>query len=235
MERGVPDEKALDSFTWWLHKRGVRPNHFTLAQAPFLVWLWWAGVNAQLLLFGALQILVVLLDGIDGILARRTGTVTRRGHLLDSIFDIAGIGVTLWVVILLHPEHTQWAFALLFLNFVVYIQNEIQQTKSITYTRGPVTAGLYLAQWYPEVLLAGLLLPLLIGSILLVTRLELRKRLWNWYQFLTAGLRREYKAVPREQRAALTPPPARAPERSEEGATAHREEKSGVERAPPPP
>lgn len=227
----VPNEKRFDNLAWWFYKRGVRPDHLSLLQAP--VYAGMAGVvfaaerDPRLLLwFVALQAFVVLLDGADGILARRTGTTTRRGHLLDSLFDIVGIGLTLWAIGHLYPTLQSWAFALLFLNFLVYIQNEIQGTKAVTYTRGPATIGLYLQQFYPgERLLGepalpfvGILLPLAYGGALMLTRLEFRKRLWNYYQFLTAGQRGAYKATPREARAGLASPGAR--QRSEQPAAA---------------
>jgi phosphatidylglycerophosphate synthase len=224
--KGVGNEKAFDALAWRLYKAGVRPDHLTFLQVPVYILLvatvWRAEEDPLrwLLWFAILQVLVTVIDGADGILARRTGTATRRGHLLDSLFDIVGIGITIWAAAHLHPGVAQWALALLLVNFLVYLQNEIQGTKSITYTRGPVTFGLYLQTLEPETMLwgmpglalAGILLPLGYGSILMLTRLEWRQRLWNYYQFLTAGLRREYKAVPREQRAGLpAPEPSRPP------------------------
>lgn len=205
---------------WRLYKAGWRPDHFTWMQAPVLVLLAIVGYASKhevdaggswtglLFLFGALQLLIIVLDGADGILARRTGSATRRGHLLDSLFDITGIGITLFVVMHLYVEWANLAFALLLVNFLVYLQNEIQGTKSITYTRGPVTGGLYLSPFFPSAIVVALALPLAIGLILMVSRVAWRKRLWNWYQFLTAGQRQQYKAVPRPERAALPAPPA---------------------------
>lgn len=206
----MDDEKRFDALAWWLHKLGVRPDHLTYLQAPVYAGMVLVGYRAAaeaayLWAFAALQILVVILDGADGIMARRTGTATRRGHLLDSTFDVTGIGITLWVAFHLHAELAGWLLLLMFVNFLVYMQNEIQGTKSITYTRGPVTIGLILEQWYPGLLLMGILLPLAIGLALMATRVAWRKRLWNYYQFFTAGRRREYKAVPRAERAQLLP------------------------------
>lgn len=198
----------FDALAWGFYRAGIRPIHLTFLQAPVyaaMVWVGWTAKwdPAYLLYFALLQILVVLLDGADGILARRTGTVTRQGHLLDSVFDVLGIGVTLWVVFHIYPELSQWVILLLLVNFLVYLQNEIQGTKSITYTRGPVTVGLYFDRWLPGLLLVGILLPLAVGLALMVTRVDWRRRLWNYYQFLTAGRRQEYKAVPRDARAQL--------------------------------
>lgn len=205
------NEKIFDNLAWRVHRAGVRPDHLTYLQAPFMAALAYTGYRHWLLAFAALQVLIIVIDGADGILARRTGTTTRRGHLLDSIFDILGIGVTLGVVVYLHSQYAAWAYGLLLVNFLVYIQNEIQGTKSVTYTRGPVTVGLLLEPYYDRVLLAGLVIPLAIGLGLMVTRVAWRKRLWNWYQFLTAGRRREYKAVPRGERAELGGPPPGSP------------------------
>lgn len=216
----VGDERAFDGLSWRLYKWGVRPDHISFLQVPVYILMVAVVFRVHedpilwLTLFGALQILVVVLDGADGILARRTGTVTRRGHLLDSLFDIMGIGLTLWAVGYLHPSLAQWGFTLLVVNFMVYVQNEIQGTKSVTYTRGPATLGLYLQAFYvdatlfgkPALAFLGILLPLAYGAVLMLTRLEWRQRLWNYYQFLTAGQRRAYKATPRERRAGLVSP-----------------------------
>jgi len=238
----VTNERAFDSIAWRLYKWGIRPDHISFLQLP--VYLLMIGVALRapqnlvywLTIFGTLQILVVLLDGADGILARRTGTVTRRGHLLDSLFDIMGIGVTLWAVGYLHPGLNQWCFALLVLNFMVYIQNEIQGTKAITYTRGPATIGLYLQLFYPDLQLLGqpalaflgVILPLAYGSLLMLTRLEWRQRLWNYYQFLTAGQRHEYKQTPPEHRARLRSPGG-------DGKHANGLRHAKASEAPPPP
>lgn len=214
------NEKMFDHVAWWLYRRGVRPNDLTFLQLPCFIALAYVGYLGEFFWFGALQILVILIDGADGILARRTGSTSRRGHLLDSLFDILGIGITLWVVSFHHGAETflafsisQLAFFLLFVNFLVYIQNEIQGTKAITYTRGPVTIALYLETFYPGLGLirVSLLVPLVIGLLLMVTRVDWRKRIWNWYQFLTAGKRHEYKATPRPERAALSRPPGDNP------------------------
>lgn len=222
---GREREKLFDNLAWWLHRRGVRPNHVSTLQIPVYAAMLYVGYGADTaamrLNFLALQVLGFVIDGADGILARRTGTVSRRGHLVDEFFDIAGIGITIWVVALHHAEWSQWLYGLLIVNFLVYVQNEIQGTKNITYTRGPLTIGFALEPYAPGLLIAGIALPLLIGVVLLFTRVAWRKRLWTYYQYLTAGRRREYKAVPREQRIELhlgKPQPALPPwPRPEEG------------------
>lgn len=204
---GQEREKVFDSMAWWLQRHGVRPLHVTLLQGPVYAVMLYVGfradTSAELWTFGWLQVLATVIDGADGILARRTGTVTRRGHLWDALFDIAGIGITLWVVAVLHPALAQWLLVLLLVNFFVYLQNEIQGTKSITYTRGPVTLGLVFEQYFVGVLLVGVALPIFVGTLLLFTRVAWRKRFWNYYQFLTAGRRQEYKAIPKAQRSDL--------------------------------
>ena len=204
------EEKRFDTAAWWLYERGIRPDHLTFSQAPFYAAMVVAAFEQAVWAFFALQVLVSFLDGADGVLARRTGSVTRRGHLLDSFFDILGIGVTLWVAAEIYPDESylsglvglhQLLLVLLLVNFLVYVQNEIQGTKSITYTRGPVTLGVVLELYWSGFLLVGVLLPLAIGIMLLFLRVQWRKRLWNWYQFLTAGRRKEYKAMPPGERS----------------------------------
>lgn len=206
---GQEREKVFDNFAWFLHRHGIRPDHVSFLQVPVYAAMLWTGFRAtndnitMIWIFGWLQVLAFLIDGADGILARRTGTVSRRGHLLDEIFDIAGIGITIWIVSIHHGAKSQWLFALLMINFFVYIQNEIQGTKSITYTRGPLTIGFVFEYYYPGVLMIGIALPLIVGVLLLFSRVAWRKRMWTYYQYLTAGRRREYKATPKAQRSLL--------------------------------
>lgn len=218
------EEKRFDAVAWWFHRHGFRPDHFTYAQTPVYVVMVLAAVRSEPWAFGVLTAFAVLLDGADGVLARRTGTVTRRGHLLDAFYDIVGIGITLWAAAQMYPTATTLPFVplppieqlllvVLVINFLVYVQNEIQGTKAITYTRGPVTLGIVLEQYWDGLLVIGVLLPLLIGMALLFTRVAWRKRLWNWYSFLTAGRRKEYKSVPRKERPEYGKHPARFPPR----------------------
>lgn len=216
---GQEREKVFDNLAWWLHRHRVRPDHITFLQIPVYAAMMWTGFRATndnitlIWIFGWLQVLAFLIDGADGILARRTGTVSRRGHLLDEIFDIAGIGITIWIISIHHGGKAQWLLALLVVNFLVYIQNEIQGTKSITYTRGPLTLGFVFEYYFPGLLAVGIALPLVFGVLLLFSRVAWRTRIWTYYQYLTAGRRREYKSTPPEERHRLAqhPPPARPP------------------------
>ncbi|MBI2077121.1 MAG: CDP-alcohol phosphatidyltransferase family protein [Euryarchaeota archaeon] len=241
MGLGKEREKVFDALAWRLHRMGVRPDHISFLQVPVYAGMIYSAyeswrdpaVNWGLLwTFGWLQVFAFLIDGADGILARRTGQVTREGHLLDALFDIAGIGITIWAVYIHYPQLGSWLLALLLVNFFVYIQNEIQGTKSITYTRGPVTIAFVFASMYPQLLFIGIVLPLVLGVILIFTRVAWRKRFWSYWQFFTAGRREEYKAIPREQRfEAASKDPAfamkpRAPRvrRQEDGAAAEKTE-----------
>jgi phosphatidylglycerophosphate synthase len=228
------EEKRFDNLAWWFHRHGIRPDHFTYAQTPIYIALVIAALRADVWAFFILTIIGILIDGADGILARRTGTVTRRGHLLDSFFDILGIGITIWAAsiifpnadTLIFPPMDQLLLGLLMVNFLVYLQNEIQGTKAVTYTRGPLIIGMVLEPQYEGLLLFAVLLPLLIGLALIFTRVAWRRRLWNWYQYLTAGRRKEYKAIPRLQRAENPEHPARFPARVR-AAEAESEDESG--------
>ncbi len=206
---GQEREKLFDNFAWFLHRYGVRPNHVSFVQVPVYGAMIWTGLRAvpdniaMIWIFGWLQVLAFMIDGADGILARRTGTVSRRGHLLDEIFDIAGIGITIGVVAFHYNTKAPWLFGLLMINFFVYIQNEIQGTKSITYTRGPLTIGFVFEYYYAGLLNIGIALPFVFGVLLLFSRVAWRKRIWTYYQYFTAGRRREYKATPKEQRGLL--------------------------------
>ena len=85
-------EEVAKKFIKPLELMGITPNHVTVAGlivAAFSAWFYadWDG-NRFYLIYGALLILLSgLLDAVDGVLARTTGTVTRFGGFFDSVLD----------------------------------------------------------------------------------------------------------------------------------------------------
>ncbi len=77
---------ALAPFLRFIYRLGVRPNHITLVSIP-------CGLLGVILLFrgepvsGLLVILYIVLDVLDGSLARVTGCVTKEGDMLDFLGD----------------------------------------------------------------------------------------------------------------------------------------------------
>lgn len=162
----------------WLLARGIHPNHFTFLQLPVFTvqilaalegsqgapgaWLWRC-------VFVATILLVILLDGGDGILARVGNLQSRTGAVLDSLFDTMGIAITLWGAAQF-PELAvarNWLLLLFVGNLLLFLQNALLGHKVIAYVRGPVLVAVLV----PQALLAGLLISSFILVWLLVVRL----------------------------------------------------------------
>lgn len=148
-------DRSFTGVARWLLARGVRPNHLTFLQIPVFAAEAWAALAGQRVLFVALIVLVMLLDGGDGILARVGGLQSRAGAVLDATFDTVGIAIVLWGASRFFPEAAWW-LALLFVgNSLLYLQNAVLGRKVVSYLRGPVLVAVLV----PEALWAGLLIP----------------------------------------------------------------------------
>jgi len=66
---------------------GISPNMLTIVGFLLMVGVAWVLASGKLLLGGLLIIAVVLLDAIDGAVARLTNQATRFGAFLDSTLD----------------------------------------------------------------------------------------------------------------------------------------------------
>lgn len=171
-------DRRFERWARWLLERGVHPNHFTFLQLPvFLVeieaalhpgevpWRW---------IFALSTVLVIVLDGGDGILARVGKLQSKSGAVLDATFDTLGIAIILWGASQFaaadHPDmqrfYTQWLMFLFFGNMVLFLQNALLEEKVIGYLRGPVVIGVAI----PPLLLGGLLVPSVIIAFLVVWR-----------------------------------------------------------------
>lgn len=156
-----------------MHRIGIRPNHLTLAQVPIYVLMVRAGFQGDLLWFGLYQIIVMILDGMDGTLARRMGTASKSGAYLDAVFDLAGIVLVVIVAAHLYPSYAYWTYAALAANLVLYLQNWWLDEKAVSYIRGPVVAGMYFEPMFPGIFWFGALVPLVSAAIIVLGRLFL--------------------------------------------------------------
>ncbi|MEJ2534068.1 MAG: CDP-alcohol phosphatidyltransferase family protein [Gammaproteobacteria bacterium] len=80
------------------------PNAITVARllsTPLLAWLAWNRMEG---VFAGLLVIALFSDVVDGWLARRLALESRRGALLDSLADVALMGVVLFAIWPLHPE-----------------------------------------------------------------------------------------------------------------------------------
>ena len=69
---------------------GVRPNHLTILGALIAVASGYVASQGQLPAAGMIFLAGSLLDGLDGALARHTGSSSRFGAYLDSVLDRVG-------------------------------------------------------------------------------------------------------------------------------------------------
>lgn len=145
---------------------GVRPNHFTLLQIPVFAGMIWAAWTDAPWWFFSLSWLVIVLDGGDGILARVGGLQSRAGAILDATMDTAGVAVVLWGASRFHPDAAAWFLLLFVLNGALYLQNARLDEKVVSYVRGPII----LTVTFPDVLVIGIAMTLLVTVFLLVVR-----------------------------------------------------------------
>ena len=156
----------------WLLDQGIHPNHATFLQVPFFAVQVWAATQGHPWLFVAMILVVMALDGADGVLARTGNLQSRTGAVLDSTFDTIGIAVVMWGAAQFYPFAETWLFALFLGNALLYLQNAVLEEKMISYLRGPII----LAVAWPEFLLAGLALATFIVTWMLAARLPTTMR-----------------------------------------------------------
>ncbi len=178
MESDPGPGKARDAvFSWFarfLSRLGVRPNHLTLAQIPVYAIMIHAGFQGRLVAFAVWQMLIIVLDGMDGTLARRMGVQSRRGAYLDAVFDLFGIVVVMIVAIYTHPAYTAPLLALFLVNFLLYYQNYRLDEKAVSFVRGPVVLGILAEFYWPGVLSFAIGVPLVATLLILVVRMVKR-------------------------------------------------------------
>ncbi|MGB1585704.1 MAG: CDP-alcohol phosphatidyltransferase family protein [Thermoplasmatota archaeon] len=139
----------------WLLERGVHPNHLTFAQIPVFAVEVWAAQNGHAWIFISSILLVIALDGGDGILARTGNLQSRKGAILDSTFDTVGIAIIMWGAAQFFPEAESWFLWLFVGNAVVYLQNALLDEKMVTYLRGPTLIAIAWPNFLPGALLAS--------------------------------------------------------------------------------
>lgn len=138
----------------WLLARGVHPNHFTFAQLPVFGIEIWAAMEGHRWLFVSTILLIMALDGGDGILARVGKLESKQGAILDSTFDTFGIAIIMWSAAQFFPQYEPWFLWFFLGNGLIYLQNAVLNEKMVSYVRGPVI----LAIAWPGFIYGGLAL-----------------------------------------------------------------------------
>ena len=81
-----------------LAKQGVTANYITFLQLPFIL-LFILFLAKGIIFYGIISLGITLfLDTLDGIWARVTNNITKKGHKYDKIFDLIGIYAFLFAI-----------------------------------------------------------------------------------------------------------------------------------------
>lgn len=115
----TPSMKALASI-------GVKPNHITAMQFPLSILMFWFLINKNISSAGLVLLFVLILDGLDGQLARITKQETRFGHVLDKTADIFCILLMLAGIALCSPQSFNFCTSLGVVNLFLFITNEVK-------------------------------------------------------------------------------------------------------------
>ncbi|MCA1819043.1 MAG: CDP-alcohol phosphatidyltransferase family protein, partial [Halobacteriales archaeon] len=139
-------DKPFERAARWLLVRGVHPNHLTFLQLPLYLFLI---VSAAVgnepgaspvwrYAFCLCNLLVPVLDGGDGILARVGRLQSKAGAVLDSTFDTLGIAIVMWGAAQFLPRESLTIMLIFLGTIVLFLQNALLEQKVIAYVRGPV-------------------------------------------------------------------------------------------------
>ena len=109
----APASAALD-------KLGVTPNMATLTGTVISVGAGAAAADGRWILAGILVILGATFDMLDGGSARRTGQVSRRGALLDSVMDRVAEGALLLGLLVYYTRSNTFDQTLALLTFIAF-------------------------------------------------------------------------------------------------------------------
>ncbi|MFP6679387.1 MAG: CDP-alcohol phosphatidyltransferase family protein [Dehalococcoidia bacterium] len=103
-----------------LDKLGVTPNMATLTGTVISVGAGAAAADGRWILAGILVILGATFDMLDGGIARRTGQVSRRGALLDSVMDRVAEGALLMGLLVYYTRSNTFDQTLALLAFIAF-------------------------------------------------------------------------------------------------------------------
>ena len=89
-------QRVIDPIAGVLARTPITPNALTLIGAGLNALVAWIAASGNLALAGIVLLLSGLCDGLDGALARRTGTTSKFGAFLDSTLDRYSEGLILF-------------------------------------------------------------------------------------------------------------------------------------------
>ncbi len=109
---------------------GIKPNHLTAMQFPFSAAMCVSLIYGKVSIAILCMVFALMLDGMDGLLARSTNQETRRGHVFDKSADIFGIVMMLVGIAIGFPGSLGLCVSLGVINIMLYVTNEIKDMKA---------------------------------------------------------------------------------------------------------
>jgi|TARA_B110000116_G_scaffold85326_1_gene74309 CDP-diacylglycerol--glycerol-3-phosphate 3-phosphatidyltransferase len=103
-----------------LDKLGFTPNLATLTGTAISVGAGVAAADGQFVLAGVLVLVGATFDMLDGGIARRTGQVSNRGALLDSVMDRVSEGALLLGLLIFYTQSATFDQTLIILAFIAF-------------------------------------------------------------------------------------------------------------------
>ena len=80
-------ERLLKPVALIIGKLGIKPNHITVMGLLLTFWAAWFIYNKEIYFAFLIGLIASLCDGADGLVARVTGTSSKKGGYLDAVID----------------------------------------------------------------------------------------------------------------------------------------------------
>ena len=114
-------QQLLHPLLVWLHRRGVTANEITVVAIVFSfgigVLFWEASAVPLFLLALPIGLLVrMILNALDGMMAREFGQTSRLGEVLNEVGDVVSDVFIFFPLLKYHPESLYWVVAFIVLS-----------------------------------------------------------------------------------------------------------------------
>ncbi len=109
-----------------ISRLGIKPNHITLTGIPLSIIMFLFLINRKLAPAIFFLVLIMIMDGLDGQLARATGQVSKLGHALDKGVDLFCIMLMLIGIAVYSPQSVVYSTSLGVVNALLFITNELK-------------------------------------------------------------------------------------------------------------
>ena len=114
-------QQLLHPLLVWLHRRGVTANEITVVAIVFSfgigVLFWEASAVPLFFLALPIGLLVrMILNALDGMMAREFGQTSRLGEVLNEVGDVVSDVFIFFPLLKYHPESLYWVVAFIVLS-----------------------------------------------------------------------------------------------------------------------